>query len=238
MEKKNVHEGHRARMREDFRVRGFSGWQDHQVLEYLLQWCKPRVDTNETAHDLINACGGFANVFKADKKQLTGVYKVGENTAEYIHMLGEFLHYYNSVRFNTNRYVLDIDSVMEYMLDLFDGAEREYCYMICLNKRREVLHCTNICEGGFDSMDIDVSKIIHMAVKSDASYIVLAHNHPSGIAKPSDSDIVTTRTISNVLSPAGIKVWDHIIVAGGKCVSIRSEIGDWDDSGLIYTKEN
>lgn len=224
MTKKNVHEGHRERMRRDFNASGFNNWHEHKVLEFLLHKCLPRVDTNETAHHLINSCGGFANVFRASREQLTDVFGVGEGTAEYIRMLGEFVRYYNGVRFDVNRITLDRTSCEEYMLNLFDGLEREYFYMICLNARQEVLYRELIFEGSFDGMDIDMAKIMRIAVKNDASYVVLAHNHPSGVAMPSDADIVSTRTIEQALKMCGIILLDHIITAGGKCISMRAKL--------------
>lgn len=222
MADKNVHEGHRKRMREDFKLTGFNNWHEHKVLEFFLHKCLPRVDTNEIAHDLINTFGGFANVFKAPKELLMKVDGVGETTAEYILMLGKFVRYYNRTRFDVNRDVLDSDTCEDYMLDLFDGKEREYCYMICLNARNHVLLNEQLFEGNFESVDLDISKIVRTAVNCDASYVVLAHNHPSGIAKPSNADIVSTQVVEHTLQLCGMKLLDHIIVANGKCVSMRS----------------
>lgn len=223
MDDKNVHKGHRARMTKDFKLGGFDHWYEHQVLEYLLQKCLPRVDTNEIAHELINKCGGFTNVFKAHKEQLTSVRGVGNEAAEYIHMLGEFVRYYNRVRFEVNRLVLDSESCENYMKDLFEGKEREYFYMICLDAQNRILFCERISEGSFESLDVDIPKIMRIAINSDAPYVVLAHNHPSGIAIPSNADITSTQTIEQALHMGGIKLLDHIIVAGGKCVSMRAE---------------
>ncbi len=234
MGEKNLHSGHRARMRKDFSLNGFSNWHEHNVLEFILHKGLPRVDTNEIAHKLINECGGFAEVFRAPKEQLTSVMGIGNETAEYIHMLGEFVHYYNGVRFDINRLVLDSETCEGYMLNLFDGKEREYFYMICLDARSRIIYRELLFEGSFESMDVDISKIIRVAVKCDASYVVFAHNHPSGIAIPSNADIVSTRTIERSLAMCGIKLLDHIIVVDGKCVSMRSKylnypLGDISD---------
>ena len=221
--KKNVHEDHRKRMREDFGRDGFNNWHDHKVLEYLLYRVIPRADTNEMAHDLINECGGFAEVFRAPKEQLTDIIGVGEKAASYIQELGEFLNYYNGVRYDVNRLVLDSDSCEKYLLNLFDGVERENFYIICLDAQSRILYKRRMFEGSFESMDIDITQLVRVAVKCDASYVVLSHNHPSGIAHASNADITATQTIERALGLAGIRLLDHIIVAGGKCVSVRDE---------------
>ncbi len=221
--KKNVHEGHRKRMKEDFKLTGFEGWQDHKVLEYILHTCLPRIDTNEMAHELIDECGGFANVFRMKKEKLMNVYGVGEKVAEYLHMLGEFVHYYNGKRYDPNRLVLDSENCKEYMLDLFDGKEREYFYEICLDSQNRIIAKAMMSEGGFDSLDINLEKMIRFAMQADASRVVLAHNHPSGVLKASNADIVTTQTIYRAFQVCGLVLLDHIIVAGGDCISLRSE---------------
>ena len=220
---KNLHAGHRKRMRADFELDGFANWHEHKVLEFLLHRVIPRADTNETAHLLIDGCGGFAEVFRASKEKLTDIMGVGSETAEYLHMLGEFVHYYNGVRYDINRLTLDSETCEGYLLNLFDGLERENFYMLCLDAQNRILYKRRIFEGSFDSIDIDVTQIVRIAVKCDSSSVVLAHNHPSGIAMASNADIISTQTVERALSLAGVRLLDHIIVAGGKCVSMKNQ---------------
>ena len=65
-EKKNIHAGHRKNFKEAVIKRGgFDGMKEHEVLECMLYYALPRVDTNEIAHELINTCKGFDKVFSA-----------------------------------------------------------------------------------------------------------------------------------------------------------------------------
>lgn len=221
MENKNNHRGHRERMREDFAKGGFSSWQKHKVLEYLLYYTIPVADTNNMAHELIKRCGGFSNVFRAEKKTLMEVDGIGEKTAEYLVALGDFVRYYNNVKYDKDVLTLNSENCEEYLLNLFDGKIRECCFMICLDTQNKILEKDMIFEGSFESVDIDMPKIARMAVKAEAPYVVFAHNHPSGIAKPSNADIVSTKLIERTLRMLGVNLLDHIIVAGGKCVSMR-----------------
>lgn len=226
LNKENNHKGHRARMREDFDKLGFESWQKHKVLEYLLFQVIPVADTNETAHEMINKCGSFANVFRVSKEQLVDIKGVGEKTADYIHTLGEFVRYYNKTRYDSDTFILDSENCDDYMLDLFDGKNRENLYMICLDPMSRIINQELIYEGTFEEMSMDMPKILRIAVRCDATYVVFAHNHPNGIAKPSQSDIVATQALERVLYMAGIKVIDHVIVGGGKCASIRDYLAE------------
>lgn len=216
----NNHKGHRKRMREDFAKTGFTDWQKHKVLEFLLYCVIPVADTNETAHRLIRECGGFINVFHASKERLTEIEGVGEKTAEYINMLGKFIKYYNNEKYNTDVFVLNSKTSKEYLCNLFDGKNRECCYMICLDARNRIINQEMLFEGSFESVELDVSKVLCRAVKSDACQVVFTHNHPSGILKPSNADLVTTQALEHTLFYVGIKMLDHIIVVDDECISL------------------
>lgn len=208
-------------MREDFAKDGFASWQKHKVLEYLLYHTIPVADTNDMAHELMKKCGGFVNVFRADKKRLMEVNGIGSKTADYLMVLGEFVKYYNKVKYDTDMFVLESENCEEYLLNLFDGKIRECCFMLCLDSQNHILSCDLVCEGSFESLDVDVSKIVRIAINKEASYVVFAHNHPSGVAKPSNADIVSTKLIENALRMVGVNLMDHIIIAGRECVSMR-----------------
>jgi len=81
---KQPHEHHRERMRTRLSVNGFEHYQPHEVLEQLLFYCRPRVNTNEIGHALIERFGSVKAVLNADKKELMKVNGVGEKTADAI----------------------------------------------------------------------------------------------------------------------------------------------------------
>ena len=89
MDIKNIHSGHRKRVKENVIKNGFSQLEEHKLLELMLFYSIPREDTNELAHKLINHFGSFEEVFKADVDQLKRVDGVGDNTAIMIAAMGE-----------------------------------------------------------------------------------------------------------------------------------------------------
>ena len=191
----NNHKGHRKRMREDFEKGGFKTWQKHKVLEYLLYNVIPVADTNDIAHNLIKECGGFVDVFHTSKN--------------YICSLGEFIQYYNTEKYNTDVFVLNSETSENYLCNLFDGKSRECCYMICLDPKNRIINQEMLFEGSFESVELDVAKVLRSAVKYSGSS---SYN--------SNADLVTTQALEHTLFFAGIKMLDHIIVADGKCMSI------------------
>ena len=89
-------------------------------------------------------------------------------------------------------FVLNSETSENYLCNLFDGKSRECCYMICLDPKNRIINQEMLFEGSFESVELDVAKVLRSAVKSDASQVVFTHNHPSGILKPSNADLVTT----------------------------------------------
>lgn len=82
-----VHAGHRSRMRKRFLATGLEGFQDHEVLEFLLYYAIPRRDVNETAHLLLNRFGTLSGVLDAPVEELCTVPGVGPGTAHFLNLI-------------------------------------------------------------------------------------------------------------------------------------------------------
>ena len=82
-----VHDGHRARKKEQFRTHGLDAFADHEVLELLLYYAIPRADTNPIAHRLIERFGSLDGVFSASVSELSQVEGVGESAATLLALL-------------------------------------------------------------------------------------------------------------------------------------------------------
>jgi len=92
--------------------------------------------------------------------------------------------------------------------------------MLCLDAKCKVLCCKELGEGSVNTASISVRKVVETALAANATTVVLAHNHPSGIAVPSNEDVQTTRRIAAALHAVEIYLADHIVVADGDYVSM------------------
>ncbi|MBR7123101.1 MAG: DNA repair protein RadC [Oscillospiraceae bacterium] len=215
-----IHKEHRARVRSRFLQDGLDGFDEHQVLEMLLFYCIPRRDTNIIAHNLINRFGSLAQVIDAPVKELAKVDGVGEGTAVFISFLSQFDRYYNTNKNQEFQILNTIEDCGNYLLPYFNGRHKETVYMLCLDAKCKVLSCRLIEEGNVNSAGISIRKIVDMALTENATSVVLAHNHPSGLAVPSDEDIDTTVKIAKALRFVDVVLTDHIVVADGEFVSM------------------
>ena len=106
------------------------------------------------------------------------------------------------------------------MLPFFFGRKVETVFLLCLDAKCKVLCCKEIGEGSVNAAGISVRRVVETALNAGASTVVLAHNHPSGLALPSAEDIQTTRRMAMALSAVEIHLADHIVVADGDYVSM------------------
>lgn len=219
----NLHENHRARVRETFKRAGSDGMPDHNLLELLLFYSIPRKDTNEIAHRLIAAFGSLSRVFDASYEELMEIDGIGESSALLISMIPSICRRYiessNSPKVNLS----EPEEAMNYIIRKYYGSNKvESFYMLCLDAVGNLINCCKLGEGTPGSVIVDKRKVLETALRNKADKVIFAHNHPNGIAAPSKDDINMTSELSSVLFSVGIRLADHIIVAGNEAVSLAS----------------
>ncbi len=226
----SIHKGHRQRIRERFLKSGLSGFEEHEVLELLLFYCIPRCDTNGIAHNLVNRFGSFAQVLDAPVSELEKIGGIGANAAVFLSLMRQVSGYYQINRFAKNEALTSTDAYGRYLIPYFATQRSEEVYLLCLDAKCMVLSCQKVGDGSINATNISIRKIVEMALAANATSVVLAHNHPSGIAIPSAEDIATTKLVANALIMVDVILSDHIIVADGDYISlVQSNLYNPDD---------
>ena len=78
-----------------------------------------------------------------------------------------------------------------------------------------------LSKGDIRTVGVSSRRVIEIMLERRAGMVVLAHNHPGGVALPSDGDLETTKRIGEALSHIGVRLFDHIVIADGDFVSFR-----------------
>ena len=228
-----MHDGHRNRLKERFLKEGLDGFSEIQVLELVLFYCIPRKDTNPIAHALLEHFGGLSQVLEAPVEELKRIPGMGESSAAFLRLITETGRYYMVHRSTQSSVLPTLEQCAEYMVPFFFGRRLETVFLLCLDAKCKVLCCKEVGEGSVNSAGISVRRIVETALGANASSVVLAHNHPSGVALPSGEDIQTTRRIAMALSAVEITLVDHIVVADEDYVSMAQSGVRFDDCLLI-----
>ena len=220
MSEKAVHAGHRARMRERFIKEGLSGFSEHEVLELLLMFAIPQRDVNPLAHRLIERFGSLSTVLEAAPSELMQVTGVGENAAALLSLMPQLMGYYQHSAMGSKPVITNLAEARKYAGALFFGLHEERVYMICVDQSGRVLHPALLHRGTIDQVQIYPREVVETALRYHAHAVLLAHNHPSGTAEPSQDDYDSTRAVISALNVIGVRVIDHLIFAGDSVYSM------------------
>ena len=219
----NIHDGHRQRMKERFLAVGLEALPDVNVLELLLYYTIPRRDVNPIAHDLLQRFGSLAGVFEAPVEELCKVPGLAENSAAFLRLIPQAARRY-LLSTNERAWALNTTSrVGDYMIPYFFAERDELVYLLCLDAKCKPVGVRLIAHGGVNSAAVTPRKVVEAALGCNATSVVLAHNHPSGIALPSREDLDTTETLFHALDAVGVLLVDHVIVAGSDFVSLAED---------------
>lgn len=217
------HDKHRQRVRRRFLSQGLDGFEDHNVLELLLFFALPRKDTNLLAHRLMDEFGSLDGVFEATPEALMKVNGIGESAATLIHLVPEASRRYLMAKEAPGAILSSVEEAGDFLIPRFMNCREETVYLVCLNAGLKVVDCSNLGSGSPTSAPINIRRILEIAIMRNATYVILAHNHTSGIALPSPEDEAATLMVRDALAPAGVILIDHIIVAGEDYVSLADD---------------
>ena len=215
-----VHEGHRDRMKREFLQGGLRHFSEPRVLELLLFYSRLQGDVNPLAHRLLEAFGSLSGVLDASPADLAKVPGVGENTVVLLKLIPAVAARYLASRTSADVIISDSASLRTLFLPYFFGARNEMSFLACFDGKLKLLGVRLLSEGSPSANEISLRKIATEALALGATAVVLAHNHVSGIAKPSAADIQATQVLRRLLREVGVLLVDHLVIVDGDMVSM------------------
>lgn len=225
-------------MREKFRAGGGEALADHEILEMLLFYSIPRVNTNETAHRLLEQFGGLSGLLAAKRHELNAVQGIGDQSADLIGLISELYRRTDGEDSKKPRYLRDLDEVGQYLVKQLDGLARERVLLLLLAADYRLIAVHQISEGSVNESNVDVRQIMEYAIMAKATHIVLAHNHPDPVLTPSQEDESVSLALMHAASVMGLNMWEHVLVSDGKYVLIlREMLARKPYTGLSYQKK-
>lgn len=219
-----LHQNHRARVLEKFRRFGLDVFADHEVLELLLFFAIPRVDTNPIAHRLLARFGSLHAVLEAPREQLCEVEGIGPRAADLLRLSAALWARYQQDVAKSERHSDKLNSfekIGAYFVPQFAGEQDEVLLAAYLDGAGRVIKCEEVARGGRTHVTMDNYKIARAALLCGAAGVALAHNHPDGRVAPSAEDIAVTNRLEQALAGLGLQLVDHCVVAQGRYASIR-----------------
>lgn len=230
MSKNNDVKGHRKRVKERFLKTGFDNWQDYEILEFVLFYSIPGKDTKQIAKDLIKEFGSLKELMNAEHDKLLSALKkiegAGPNTAFFFRFLKEFSVKYSEFKMKEKDNVSSPQDVVNFLKNSIGACNEEKMYAVFFNASNKVLNFKEISEGTVSRSAVYPGKIAKEALLTDARAVIVAHNHPGGVCKPSQNDIIATEAVQKALKAVEVILLDHVIVT-------TSDFYSFKDNGLI-----
>ena len=220
IEDKDIHKGHRARMRAKLGAYGPRIFDTYELLEMLLYYAIPYRDTNPIAKRLLAAFGSLDGVFNASVEELAKIDGIGEKCAELISLVGRVPD--ENVSLAHSRRVRAFDNYYEtgkFLVSHFEESKSSICMMMLDNGMR-LLGIEDIPADDFTSAAVKPKYFINAALSAGASIVILAHKRHS-LLYFSDSSLATDKLIRNELSGIGVVVAEHYIISGKDYAGLR-----------------
>ncbi|MDR1435660.1 MAG: Mov34/MPN/PAD-1 family protein [Puniceicoccales bacterium] len=217
-------DGHRSRLRERFAQSGLSGFLPHEVVELLLTFSIPRRDVKRQAHELLEQFGSISAILDADCDELEKINGIGQLTVHFLALIRSLAHVYIEQKsvFSQSGSIPRIEDWALFWSLRIGHEKIEHFEAVFLDsklrpQRRSV---ERLASGSNDAVVPLPRKILSAVLRSGCSAVVMCHNHPDGSPIPSEHDERFTHAIGLQLRTLGVRLIDHIVVAGGKAFSV------------------
>ena len=207
-----THKGHRDRLKEKFISFGPEIFSDHELLEILLFFSIPRVNTNGLAHRLIDRFGSLNSVLTAPINQLVLVEGMGKSSAILISLVAALMWRARQKPISKRKKFSSLREVGEMLTEYYRNLPYERFCALYFDASMRLIEMSVIAEGAIGEASVTPSRIAREAVLKGASGVIVAHNHPLGASSLSSSDRNLTHIIEATLAALEIPLIEHIVV--------------------------
>ena len=163
------------------------------------------------------------NIVNASEKELLKVKGLNEKKIKLIKNIPSLLEYYLLSSLKINAPHFKKKDLINYLIVKLGKLKFETFCIVCLDVNKRFISMENIFRGTIDSATIYPRDLVEKSLSLGASYVIITHNHPSGIAKPSKEDIDITEVLYKAFKMVDIRMLDHIIIAGNSFYSFRED---------------
>ena len=207
------------RPREKLIAKGPKALSDAELLAIFLRTGLPGMNVIELAQHLLNENKTLHNLFNASQDEFCA--QKGLGMAKYVQLQAvlELSQRYMQERCQRDAVFNSPNAVYEYLTLQMRGLQQEVFMVLYLDSQNRLVKDEILFYGTINSASVYPREVLKAALKNNAAAIILAHNHPSGIAEPSQADKLITNKLQQALKLGDINVLDHIIVGGETCVS-------------------
>ena len=206
------------RPREKLLNKGAEALTDAELLAIFLRTGIKGKTAVDLARDLLNESGGLAPLLSADEKSFCQGKGLGQ--AKYVQMQAvvEMSRRFLQEKMKRGDAMSNVSDVKNYLKSRLQNYPFEVFACLFLDNKHRVIEYEELFRGTIDAASVHPREVVRRVLHHNAAAIVLAHNHPSGVAEPSQSDNQITQKLKDALQLIDVRVLDHFII-GDEVVS-------------------
>ena len=211
--------------REKLLANGADSLSDAEILAVFLRTGLPGKSALDLARELLAETGGLRKLLSMSVGDLCQIKGIGQ--AKYVQFQAALELGRRCLLETMSRdVVINSPSVSrEYLTLRLRDKPYETFYVLFLDSKHQLLHHEELFRGTIDSASVPVREVVKEALKHNAAALIVAHNHPSGVAEPSAADHAITEALKAALAMVGVRLLDHFIVGETEVISL-AEMGD------------
>ncbi|MEK6543502.1 MAG: DNA repair protein RadC [Elusimicrobiota bacterium] len=208
-----THKGHRQRLSGRFTHSRLTGFADHEILEFILTFARPRVDTKPAAKELLKKFKSLSGVFDAQANDLILTPGIGERCALLLSLFKPVCLAYLNEGLRAKSLLDNPQAVVRYCrLDMAANGH-ETVRVLYVDSRNYLICEKTVSLGSIDRAPVYPRRIIEEALLCHGAGFILAHNHPSGDVTPSREDRELTDRLGKIAKDMELSFLDHLIVS-------------------------
>ena len=207
------------RPREKLLAKGAKSLSDAELLAIFLRTGLPGMNVVELAQHLMTQNKTLHNLFNASIEDFCA--QKGLGTAKFVQLQAvlELSRRYMMEQCQRAAVFNSPQAVYDYLTLELRGLQQEVFMVLYLDSQNRLIKEETLFYGTINAASVYPREVLKAALKNNAAALILAHNHPSGIAEPSQADKLITTKLQQALQLVDINILDHIIVGGDNCVS-------------------
>lgn len=216
--------GHRRRLKDKFLTTDSSGFTDYEVLELMLFQAIPRRDVKPLAKELLKRFGNLSGIVHADAEHVLETPGANENTVLGLKLVRELIGRVLKNEVMHQHAIGSWSALLDYLNFKMSHLKTEQFRILFLNKKNILIADEVMATGTIDQTPVYPREVVKKSLYHEAGAIILVHNHPSGNAKPSNSDIDLTTEILHACKTINVTVHDHVIVGKNEIYSFKTNM--------------
>ncbi len=208
------------RPREKLLEKGPAALSDAEILSIFLRTGREGYSALDLARELLEKFRGLRQLIDIDQKQFCETKGLGMVKYVQIKAAIELGRRYLQAELETGNVFTNPDQTREFLTLKLRAYPYEVFACLYLDNRHRLISFDELFRGTIDNAQVHAREVVRAALKHNAAAVILSHNHPSGVAEPSQSDINLTQELKKALSLVDVRVLDHLIIGNGDAISL------------------